>query len=161
MGTSTDQEPMIEDSPEASIGPYLKQLREAQGLTVEQVSLRIKYSVPQIEALEQERWDDLPAGAPTRWLVRSYARFLKLDDAAIQSMLESACPESVRIDAAQAHKTRWAAEDMSLYVAPRQRPWGRWLIVIVLLVVIMFYALDQGWIPESWLIFDWLKNLHQ
>lgn len=161
MGTRTDQEQMTENSPEMSVGPYLKQLREAQGYTIEQVSMRIKYSVVQIEALEQERWDDLPTGAPVRWLVRSYARFLKVDDEAIQSILDTTFPDSVRSELGEEHKVQWEAEDMALYAEPRQRAWVWWLIIIVLLVVVLFYAIDQGWIPESWLIFDWLKALRQ
>ncbi|HLS17664.1 MAG TPA: helix-turn-helix transcriptional regulator [Paenalcaligenes sp.] len=161
MGTRTDQEHMTETNTEMSVGPYLKQLREAQGHTLEQVSLRIKYSVPQIQALEQERWDALPDGAPVRWLVRSYGRFLNVEAQAIQSMLDAAFPESVRAEMSTAHKMQWEAEDMALYVEPRQRTWIWWLIAIVLLVVVVFYAIDQGWIPDSWLVFDWLKALRQ
>ena len=161
MGTRTDQDQMTENSAEMSLGPYLKQLREAQGHTPEQVSMRIKYSVQQIEALEQERWQDLPSGAPVRWLVRSYGSFLNVEDDAIQSMLDSAFPDSIRADMSDEHKMRWQADDMSLYVEPRQRTWVWWLIAIVLLVIVVFYAIDQGWIPESWLVFDWLKALRQ
>src|SRR5699024_206447 len=161
MGTRTDQDQMTENSAEMSLGPYLKQLREAQGHTAEQVSMRIKYSVQQIEALEQERWQDLPSGAPVRWLVRSYGSFLNVEDDAIQSMLDSAFPDSIRADMSDEHKMRWQADDMSLYVEPRQRTWVWWLIAIVLLVIVVFYAIDQGWIPESWLVFDWLKALRQ
>src|SRR5690625_4745670 len=161
MGTRTDQEQMTENSPEMSVGPYLKQLREAQGYTIEQVSMRIKYSVVQIEALEQERWDDLPTGAPVRWLVRSYARFLKVDDEAIQSILDTTFPDSVRCELVAEHSVRWGAADVALYAERMQRAWVWWLIIIVLLVVVLFYAIDQGWIPESWLIFDWLKALRQ
>src|SRR5690625_7803743 len=64
-----------EDAPtvlDTSLGPYLQQLRETQGFTLEQVSARIKYSRQQIAALEQENWAELPSGAPVRWLLRSY-----------------------------------------------------------------------------------------
>lgn len=161
MRTSSEQDKLIRVSDEVSVGPYLKKLREAQGHSLEQVSMRIKYSPQQIEALESEHWNNLPSGAPMRWLVRSYARFLGVDQDAIQAMLETALPDTAKAHAESEHKMRWEAQDMSLYVAPRQRTWGWWLVALVLFVVILFYAVDQGWIPESWLIFDWLKALNQ
>jgi len=39
------------------------------------------------------------------------------------------------------------------------RPWGWFLIILAILVIAGFYAIDRGWIPESWLVFDWLQNI--
>lgn len=160
MSIRSKQEQAGEQRPAESIGFYLKQLREAKGYTVEQVSIRTKYSVQQIHALEEERWSVLPQGVPLRWLVRSYARFLETDEQAILAMLDAAIPTGHQ-PAQDAQGMQWEGQDMSLYVAPQQRTWGWWLIALVLIVVVLFYAIDQGWIPESWLIFDWLKALSQ
>jgi|SRR5690625_482292 len=161
MSTRSESDQVVDNHSDMSVGPYLQQLRKAQGHTLEQVSMRIKYSTQQIQALEQERWDVLPSGTPLRWLVRSYGRFLEVDDAAIQAMLDSTFPETVQSTSTGDNKMKWEAQDMSLYVEPSQRAWGWWLVALVLLVVVLFYAIDQGWIPESWLIFDWLKALSQ
>lgn|SRR5690625_688834 len=152
-----------EDAPtvlDTSLGPYLQQLRETQGFTLEQVSARIKYSRQQIAALEQENWAELPSGAPVRWLLRSYARFLQADEHAILAMYDNQQPAAAS-QGQPGQSTSWQMQDMSLYVEPRQRTWGWWLVALVLVVIVLFYAIDQGWIPESWLIFDWLRALSQ
>lgn len=142
------------------LGAYLKKLRQAKGYTVEQVSMRTKYSGQQIQALEDEQWQVLPEGVPLRWLVRSYARFLEIDEQVLQAMLDEVIPATHQ-PAGGSRQVHWEGQDMSLYVAPRQRTWGWWLIALVLIVVVLFYAIDQGWIPESWLIFDWLRTLNR
>lgn len=159
MATRSDNEdtPTILDT---SLGPYLQQLRETQGYTLEQASARIKYSSQQIAALEQEDWAALPSGAPVRWLLRSYARFLQADEAALLAMYERLQPESDLLDRTN-QSSQWQATDMPVYAEAHHRTWGWWLVALVLLVVVLFYAIDQGWIPESWLIFDWLRALSQ
>lgn len=52
------------------IGPTLRHLREAQRLTPAEVSMRLKFSQRQLDALENERWDALPHGMSLRGLSR-------------------------------------------------------------------------------------------
>lgn len=141
------------------LGAFVAELRQARGLSYNDVSVRIKYSVPQLEALEQENWDALPAGVPLRWMVKSYARLLETDENVLLDMLDqyqSTLPKRAVKDVRKGSK--WNGSDMSLYTEPTQRSWG-WLIVIAVLILIaLFYALDQDWIPENWLVFDWLKE---
>lgn len=160
MSTRSEPEQGTGQRPGEHLGEYLRKLREARGYTLEEVSIRTKYSAQQIQALEQERWAALPQGMPLRWLVRSYARYLEADEAAVLAMLDAAAPKSHQPEQSP-QSMQWEGQDMSLYVAPRHRTWGWWLIVLVLIVVVLFYAIDQGWIPESWLVFDWLKTLSQ
>lgn len=142
-----------------SLGAFVAELRQARGFSYNDVSIRIKYSVLQLEALEQENWAALPAGVPLRWMVKSYARLLETDENILLDMLDqhqNTLPKQVVKDVRKGSK--WNGSDMSLYTEPTQRSWG-WLIVIAVLVLIaLFYALDQGWIPENWLVFDWLKE---
>lgn len=142
------------------LGLFVSELRQARGLTYNDVSARIKYSVIQLKALEQENWDALPNGMPLRWMIKSYARFLETDEEVLLGMLDvqeghhtKNTPKNVR------KGTDWNNDpDTPLYSEPTQRSWG-WLIIIgVLLLVALFYAIDQGWIPENWLVFDWLKG---
>ena len=64
---------------EDGVGETLAAARRALGLTVEDVALQLKFGARQIEALEQGRFERLPAGTYARGMVRSYARLLKLD----------------------------------------------------------------------------------
>ena len=61
------------------IGAQLRQAREALGLSVDDVSLQLKFAPRQIESLEQERFDRLPGPTIARGMVRNYARLLRLD----------------------------------------------------------------------------------
>src|SRR3546814_13826665 len=57
-----------------NVGTALKELREARGLSLGEVSARIKYSAGQLAHLEAQHWDRLPDGVPLRCLVRSEER---------------------------------------------------------------------------------------
>lgn len=61
------------------IGDELSRARVALGLSIQDVAQQLKFAPRQIEALEQGRYDALPAGAFARGMLRSYARLLKLD----------------------------------------------------------------------------------
>jgi cytoskeleton protein RodZ len=63
----------------AGIGAELRAAREALGLGIGQVAQQLKFAPRQLEALEEERFDELPGGTFARGMVRSYARLLKLD----------------------------------------------------------------------------------
>ncbi|MEW5905106.1 MAG: RodZ domain-containing protein [Pseudomonadota bacterium] len=68
-----------------SVGATLRAAREAQGLTVEEIAERVKFSVRQVEALEQDDVAHLPQGTFLRGFVRSYARVLGIDEAQLLS----------------------------------------------------------------------------
>jgi cytoskeleton protein RodZ len=61
------------------VGEALAQARTALGLTHADVAQQIKFMPRQIEALEAERFESLPGPTIARGMVRTYARFLKLD----------------------------------------------------------------------------------
>ncbi len=62
-----------------SVGKILGESREQQGLSVLDVSNRIKFAPRQIEALEADDFAMLPEAAFVRGFVRSYARLLQLN----------------------------------------------------------------------------------
>jgi cytoskeleton protein RodZ len=76
----------------ARIGFLLRKAREVRGLTVADVVAALKYSPRQIEALESDEMQLLPGNVFMRGIVRSYARFLKLDPAPLLALLEAEVP---------------------------------------------------------------------
>jgi len=70
------------------IGQLLARARMAQGLSLEDVAGQLKFSARQLEALEQERFDELPGSTFARGMVRGYARLLKLDAEPLLAQLE-------------------------------------------------------------------------
>lgn len=88
-----------------SVGAILRTTREAQGLTIENMADRIKFSVRQLEALEGNNLELLPQGAFLRGFVRSYARALQLDEAPLIAALASPPLSTIELGASQANDT--------------------------------------------------------
>lgn len=148
------------NNPPIGIGSMLKALRQAKGLTLADVSSRIKFSVRQLDALENEQWDSLPEGLLLRGMVKNYGRYLEADMDALLLQLESqvsgaGAPKPVPQTLSSAN----ARTDTPLYTERASRSWGWWLIIFLVLLVAGLYAINRGWIPDSWLVFDWLKGL--
>ncbi len=95
-------------------------------------------------------------------MVRNYARFLQADVSAVLVMLEAqvsdtAAPKPVPRSPSGSGLGK---TDLSLYADSRGGFGWVWiLIIVVLLLVAGFYAIDRGWVPQEWLVFDWLKDL--
>ncbi|MGB6482096.1 MAG: RodZ domain-containing protein [Candidatus Acidiferrales bacterium] len=61
-------------------GEHLKREREMRGVSLEEISAATRISVKFLEALENERWEQLPGGIFNRGFIRSVARFLGMDE---------------------------------------------------------------------------------
>ena len=142
-------------------GGALRTLRESQQLSLEEVSSRIKFSVRQIRALEEDRWDELPTGISLRGLVRSYARVLGADGEALAASIVPPQAGAARKPGAHADtgtspiaassRVPLAADEGHSGVA-----WG-WLFVILLFILAgAAYGFWQGWLPQHWLPAGWL-----
>jgi cytoskeleton protein RodZ len=70
---------VAEPAAPAGVGAELAAARAALGLSIAEVAQQLKFAARQIEAMEQDRFEDLPSGTFARGMVRSYARLLKLD----------------------------------------------------------------------------------
>jgi cytoskeleton protein RodZ len=61
------------------VGAELAAARQERGLGLPEVAQQLKFGVRQLEALEADRFDELPGGTFARGMVRNYARLLKID----------------------------------------------------------------------------------
>jgi cytoskeleton protein RodZ len=68
------------------LGETLAQVRAAKKLSQQDVSNHLRFSVKQVDALENNRFDALPDAMITRGFIRNYARYLDLDS---EPLLES------------------------------------------------------------------------
>jgi flagellar biosynthesis protein FlhG len=76
----------IEVPPEPAIfpeteftGDLLKQLREARSIELLDISQKTKISVAHLRAIEDERWESMPAPVYLRGFLVEYARYMRLD----------------------------------------------------------------------------------
>ena len=159
---SSNPEPIVELDEAQGVGASLRQIRNARGHSLSDASARLKYTVRQLDALENERWDELPKGMLLRGLVKNYSRFLDADVDALLTMLENqvgseaAAPASMPVQ-----RAAMKAADMPLHSDGGSRSWGWLLVIVAVVAVAAVYAVDRGWVPDSWLIFDWLKTIRQ
>ncbi|NUP14496.1 MAG: helix-turn-helix domain-containing protein [Polyangiaceae bacterium] len=61
-----------------SIGRYLKGMREAHGMSVEEIARATRIPISSIEHIEGDHFDDLPAEVFVRGFLRSYARAVQV-----------------------------------------------------------------------------------
>lgn len=145
------------------VGATLRAMRESRRISIGEASQRLKYSVRQIQALESEDWARLPSGMPLRGFVRNYARYLEADVESVLVLLDNQAGTSPppRVIVAPGTTTSIQGDaEVPMAAEPVARTsWGWYLIILAILLIAAFYAVDRGWVPESWLIFDWLKAI--
>ncbi len=61
-------------------GEGLKSVREQRGIALDDIAVATRVSVRNLSALEAERFRELPGGIFNRGIVRSYARYVGLDE---------------------------------------------------------------------------------
>lgn len=127
-----------------SVGELLKQEREAQGKTIEDVAKATKMSTIIIAGLEADHFSVLPAPVYVKGHLRTYARHLGLsEDAVVDKYLRfTQQQESTELD-------EWDAIELELH-EEKQRSGRRWVwiaaaaAVIVVVFIIWYLASRPG-----------------
>ncbi len=76
------------------IGSQLRQAREARGLSLEQIQKATRIKRAFLEAIEADRFEDLPGPVQARGFVRSYANHVGLDPETLLAQVDGALPET-------------------------------------------------------------------
>lgn len=142
---------MNEDNKELSSGgccdesdfwAQLKGAREAQGLSVGDVSAHLKLTIRQIEAIERGELSSLPGSAFARGFVRNYARFLGLDPAVFMSAIDASEKESPEIPA-----VRMSAESLGDMPHGRRKrlPFMPIFFIVLAILALLSSGAYYGW----------------
>ncbi len=130
-----------------SFGEKLKQEREKRKISLEQISASTKIGTRMLQALEEDKFNQLPGGIFNKGFVRAYSRCLGLDeDQTVAEYLQAsgdAPPVSTEI-AAREDGARENAENISRLEAisdahPRQLPWGLFAAILVLIALSLVF----------------------
>lgn len=137
----------------------LRNIRQARGLSLEDVASRLKFAQRQIDAFENGRWDELPNGIGLRTLAKNYSRLLGVDIDALEPLLPR---QEVRggssLAQQQALRSSFGAPMEQQVVSSRSLPW---LVVILLVVlVVLAVAIWQGIVPQEMLP-GWSKGMFE
>jgi cytoskeleton protein RodZ len=125
-------EPTTPAQPEEARTPgrLLAAARQARGMTVTEVALRLKFSPRQIEALEADHYDVLRGPAMVRGMIRAYAKLLGADPAPLLEALQQ------RLDAGPVTMQPRAME----VPLPRAAPKGSLVYVMLSAVLVIAVA---------------------
>ncbi|GAB2180306.1 hypothetical protein DLREEDagrD3_05290 [Denitratisoma sp. agr-D3] len=122
-----------EPTPVVMPGSRLKAEREARGLSLSEVAHTLKFGVRQLEALEADNYEVLQGATFLRGFIRSYARFLKMDDAPLLALLDASAPPS---QAEIVAPTNMGEASTQPFVERNQK----WLLLAMALVVVLAVA---------------------
>ena len=104
------------------LGKLLRQNREQQQLSLGDVSEHLKLPARQVEALENADFSKLPEPVFVRGFLRSYGRYLNLDETVLNNYLE-------QIVAPSQFPSPSAKEDgnvkMTYHTTPIKKPFGK------------------------------------
>ncbi len=128
-------------------GEKLRRERELRGVTLEEIAEATKIGTRSLRALEEERFDQLPGGIFNKGFVRSYAKFLGLDqEQAVADYLAAMGEQPSKVDvvekmAAQAEAAR--KNDAASTGEQGKRSSTIWITAAVLILLIA--GGEGGW----------------
>lgn len=135
-------EQLVTAAPDAlTTGARLARAREALGLTVADAAAQMRLAPRQVEALEADRYQELPGPVFVRGFLRNYARLLKLDPG----------PLLAGIEPADAHVAPLRGQLASGEIPFPTRHHHRWIpyVAIALAVLLLAAALEYWFAQRS------------
>jgi cytoskeletal protein RodZ len=128
----------------ATFGETLKRERELRKITLREVSEATKIGLRYLEALEANRFDQLPGGLFNKGFIRAYAKFIGLDG---EAMVNAYLFDLKSQDNPQPQRPRYAGfsiEEASLPVPPPEKPSPapshRWMLAGIAGVAVLLVA---------------------
>jgi cytoskeleton protein RodZ len=132
--------------PRSSAGGLLRAARERQGLHIAALAAAIKVTPRKLDALERDRYDELPDPAFTRALAQAVCRSLKIDAGPVLALLPPAGPASLEHVAGSLNtpfRERSGRDDHGL-AASAIRPLI-WASAVLMLAAVVGMLLPDRW----------------
>ncbi|MFG6462770.1 helix-turn-helix domain-containing protein [Roseateles sp. DXS20W] len=131
-------------------GAWLRNARQQRGLHIAALAVMLKVPQAKLEALEADRYDDLPDATFARALATSVCRALKIDAAPVLALLPRTRDQQfdMRPGLNQPFRERSAGGPIDggvLAVVARPVVWGPALLLIAAAAI---YWIPAGWLPE-------------
>ncbi|ACX53022.1 transcriptional regulator, putative [Ammonifex degensii KC4] len=120
-----------------SLGEKLREAREAKGLSLEEVTKATKIRSKYLRALEEENFDLLPGRVYAKAFLRTYARFLGLDEIQLAQEFDSICPPPAESGHQPPARLLEEEEPVSLK--------GLRTILVVLLAIVLLFGINQAY----------------
>lgn len=128
-------------------GHELKEQRESRGISLDDVSVSTRVSMRHLQALEGDRFAELPGGVFNRGIVRSYAMCCGLDVDDTVRRFQDAMRASGLEKETTDDDWRELAQAVQRSREPQAKPSGlRWLGVLGLMVLVLGMAAGVLWV---------------
>ena len=115
-----------------SFGEKLKREREKRSITLDQISQSTKIGTRMLQALEEDKFNQLPGGIFNKGFVRAYARHLGLDeDQTVADYLEASGDSPAPMPELPQQESARPIE-ASAVTPSRQLPWGVFAVLLLL-----------------------------
>ena len=138
-------------SPPTTAGAALRRAREARGLHIAALAATLKVPQSKLEALEADRYKDLPDATFARALARSMCRVLKVDAEPVLAMLPSSGAEAsldrVTPGLNQPFRERSSSHEPMISTDLMKRPMVLG-VAALLVAAVAVYALPSHWIDQ-------------
>jgi len=134
-----------------SAGALLRAAREKQGIHIAALAATIKITVNKLEALEHNRYDELPDATFTRALAQTVCRALKIEPSPVLARL----PQGGATGLSQAKGgLNMPFRERPGRADPADRLVGRrplvWAALLILLAAVLVYVLPVDWWRSLW-----------
>lgn len=134
----------------ATAGAWLRNARQQRGLHIAALAVMLKVPQAKLEALEADRFNELPDATFARALATAVCRALKVDPAPVLAMLPrtSELEFNVRPGLNQPFRERSAGgpvDSSALAMLKRPVVWG---LALLLVAAAAIYWIPAGWLPE-------------
>lgn len=136
-------------APRQTAGSWLRDARQRHGLHIVALAATLKVHPSKLEALEADRWDELPDTTFVRALAKSICRVLKIDAAPVLTLLPNSEDRELTMSRGlnQPFRDRTAGEG-GFSSALLQKPvvWGP---ALLLAAAVGVYLMPAAWLPSA------------
>ncbi len=124
----------------AGVGKFLRQAREKQNYTLNEMTELTNIDIKYLQALEAEEYEILPSSFYVRTFIRTYAKYLNLNVNSVIQLYES----SQQPKPTSTIPKLEIMEDLPRRSTPvKKRVSSLWLIVAILLILGIIYMVFQ------------------
>lgn len=134
-------------TPPASAGALLRAARERQGVHIAVLAAAIKVSPRKLDALEADRYDELPDATFARALAQTVCRALKIDPGPVLALLPPASPlplETVADGINAPFRERGAGSGLSSRMPAAPLLWAAAALLVAALLVVYWPPWSSG-----------------
>lgn len=126
-----------------TLGTYLSSAREAKGIDLHDAAQQTRISVHYLKAMEEEDFSRLPGEVFVKGFLKSYARFLNLDEGEVmkryQALKPQPQPPSVAAEKPAEAKTAASPRPRKKDLPLEPLIWGA--VIVIALVIFLFVSL--------------------